>query len=170
MLTHSGEKPYKCTQCDYASTQAGALNRHIKTHSLLKPNQCKWCDYSTIQWSNLAQHLLIHTGEKPHLNKECGNSFREVGRLKTHLRVDTGEDPYKCTKFSECIRIPWVLALKNFPLENFRKQSVSPPKKISFWPISVQRRKQSIVAMFAQFNYDECGKIWRTTPHLNIHK
>ena len=132
MLTHSGEKPYKCTQCDYASTQAGALNRRIKTHSLLKPNQCKWCDYSTIQWSNLAQHLLIHTGEKPHLNKECGNSFREVGRLKTHLRVDTGEDPYKCTKFSECLRIPWVLALKNFPLENFRKQSVSPQKKSVF--------------------------------------
>ena len=98
MLTHSGEKPYKCTQCDYASTQAGALNRHIKTHSLLKPNQCKWCDYSTIQWSNLAQHLLIHTGEKPHLCKECGNSFREAGHLKTHLRVNTGEDPYKCTK------------------------------------------------------------------------
>ena len=140
MLTHSGEKPYKCTQCDYASTQAGALNRHIKTHSLLKPNQCKWCDYSTIQWSNLAQHLLIHTGEKPHLCKECGNSFREAGHLKTHLRVDTGEDPYKCTKFSECIRIPWVLALKNFPVENFRKQS------------------------------DECGKICRKIHNLKIHK
>ena len=132
MLTHSGEKPYKCTQCDYASTQAGALNRHIKTHSLLKPNQCKWCDYSTIQWSNLAQQLLIHTGEKPHLCKECGNSFREAGHLKTHLRVDTGEDPYKCTKFSECIRIPWVLALKNFPVENFCKQSVSPKKNQFF--------------------------------------
>ena len=168
MLTHSGEKPYKCTQCDYASTQAGALNRHIKTHSLLKPKQCKWCDYSTIQWSNLAQHLLIHTGEKPHLCKECGNSFREAGHLKTHLRVDTGEDPYKCTKFSECIRIPWVLALKNFPVDSVSRAFHQ--KKISFWPISVQRRKQSIVAMFAQFNCDECGKIWRTTPHLNIHK
>ena len=158
MLTHSGEKPYKCTQCDYASTQAGALNRHIKTHSLLKPNQCKWCDYSTIQWSNLAQHLLIHTGEKPHLCKECGNSptcWHWRGSIQMHKILWVHKDSVGTSpeKFSR-----W-----------FRKQSVS-PKKISFWPISVQRRKQSIVAMFAQFNCDECGKIWRTTPHLNIHK
>ena len=32
MRTHSGEKPYKCDQCDYASATAIHLRRHEKTH------------------------------------------------------------------------------------------------------------------------------------------
>ena len=31
--TQSGEKSYKCNQCDYASGRAGNLRRHVKTHS-----------------------------------------------------------------------------------------------------------------------------------------
>ena len=36
----------------------------------------------------------------------------------------------------ECVRIPWVIALKNFPVENFRIRS-DVPKKITFSRISV---------------------------------
>ena len=35
---HCGEKPNKCNQCDFASSQAGHLRAHLKTHSLLKCN------------------------------------------------------------------------------------------------------------------------------------
>ena len=40
MKTHSGEKPNKCNQCDFASSQAGHLRRHLKTHSAEKSNKC----------------------------------------------------------------------------------------------------------------------------------
>ena len=30
---HNEEKSNKCNQCDYASSQAGTLRRHLKTHS-----------------------------------------------------------------------------------------------------------------------------------------
>ena len=30
-ITHSGEKPNKCNQCDYASSRAGSLRIHLKT-------------------------------------------------------------------------------------------------------------------------------------------
>jgi uncharacterized Zn-finger protein len=40
LKTHSGEKSNKCNQCDYASSQAGVLRRHLKTHSGEKPNKC----------------------------------------------------------------------------------------------------------------------------------
>ena len=30
---HSGEKPNKCNQCDYATSHAGHLRTHLKTHS-----------------------------------------------------------------------------------------------------------------------------------------
>ena len=29
---HNGEKPNKCNQCDYASSQGTHLKRHLKTH------------------------------------------------------------------------------------------------------------------------------------------
>ena len=29
---HCGEKPNKCNECDFASSQAGDLRRHLKTH------------------------------------------------------------------------------------------------------------------------------------------
>ena len=35
---HSGEKPNKCNQCNYAPSQAVHLRAHLKTHSLLKCN------------------------------------------------------------------------------------------------------------------------------------
>ena len=33
MKTHSGEKSNKCIQCDYVSSRAGDLRKHLKTHS-----------------------------------------------------------------------------------------------------------------------------------------
>ena len=33
LKTHSGEKPNKCSQCNYASFEAGDFRRHFKTHS-----------------------------------------------------------------------------------------------------------------------------------------
>ena len=32
-MTHSREKSNKCSQCDYASSRADTLRRHLKTHS-----------------------------------------------------------------------------------------------------------------------------------------
>ena len=32
MKIHSGEKPNKCNQCDYAFSQADNLRSHLKTH------------------------------------------------------------------------------------------------------------------------------------------
>ena len=44
-MTHSGEKPNKCNQCDYASYRAGDLRTHLKTHSGEKSNKCSQCDF-----------------------------------------------------------------------------------------------------------------------------
>ena len=93
IFIHSGEKPHKCTQCDYASSQAPTLSDHIKTHSLQRPFQCKFCDFSSIQKKSLTEHLLTHSGEKPHHCKECGSSFSQAQYLKTHLHIHTGEKP-----------------------------------------------------------------------------
>ena len=44
---HSGEKSSKCNQCDFASSQASDLRRHVKTHS------------GTYNWPNLEPMQLV---------------------------------------------------------------------------------------------------------------
>ena len=39
MITHSGEKPNKCKQCDFASSQAGHLRTHLKKNIVEKRQQ-----------------------------------------------------------------------------------------------------------------------------------
>ena len=60
IYTHTGEKPYKCTFCSYATNQPGTLNRHVnKLHKEnwdlvwnKKPN-------SSWFWTSLNTFLLI---------------------------------------------------------------------------------------------------------------
>ena len=47
-LTHTGERPHKCTQCDFSTTQKHALDSHILTHSGEKPFKCTHCNVGII--------------------------------------------------------------------------------------------------------------------------
>ena len=61
--THSGEKLHKCNQCDFPSSQADDLRRHLKTHSGEKSNKCNQCDFASFQVGNLRTYLKMHSGE-----------------------------------------------------------------------------------------------------------
>ena len=62
--TNSGEKSNKCNQCDYASSRADVLRRHLIIHSGEKPHKCNQCDYTSSRASDLRRHLKAHSGEK----------------------------------------------------------------------------------------------------------
>ena len=59
------QKPNKCNQCDYASSDASTLRGHLKTHSGEKQNKCNHCEYASSRVSSLRRHLKSHSGEKP---------------------------------------------------------------------------------------------------------
>ena len=51
LRTHSGEKLNKCSQCDFASSEAANLRRHLETHSGKTTDKCNHCNADeNAQW------------------------------------------------------------------------------------------------------------------------
>ena len=53
----------KCNQCDYTSSCASNLRRHLKTHIGMS-HKCNQCDYASSYASDLRRHMKRHNGEK----------------------------------------------------------------------------------------------------------
>ena len=79
-LIHSGEKPHKCTQCDYATAQTGYLRDHIKTHSTEKPNQCNWCEFSSIT-KKILPNIFSPTVERRHITVKSAGAHSTEQKL-----------------------------------------------------------------------------------------
>ena len=91
-VTHTGERAHKCNICNYESTQAASVRRHIDSiHNKIKPKreykriQCLKCDYGATSASKLKEHNMIHTGEKPHKCNQCGFASLRERDLRRHM-------------------------------------------------------------------------------------
>ena len=80
----SGEKPFKCDQCDFACIQSFDLVKHKFTHSGDKPYKCDMCPKQFTRPARLRDHIRTHTGEKPYVCDVCGKGFAIQTGLKSH--------------------------------------------------------------------------------------
>uniref|UniRef100_A0A803YGR6 C2H2-type domain-containing protein n=1 Tax=Meleagris gallopavo TaxID=9103 RepID=A0A803YGR6_MELGA len=96
--THTGERPYTCSQCKESFSLEVSLILHQKLHTGKGdgPLTCTYCGKDFRDLSKAIRHQRIHTGERPYQCTECGKSFIRRDHLLKHWRVHTGETPYQC--------------------------------------------------------------------------
>ncbi len=99
MLSHTGEKPYKCDKCEYSSAQRGSLNLHMLRHSEQKNHQCQQCGKLFYTAHILNKHTRTHSGQeqyKVHRCTVCDKRFYYSNLLLRHMSIHTGEKPWAC--------------------------------------------------------------------------
>ncbi|KAI8487087.1 hypothetical protein Bbelb_351570 [Branchiostoma belcheri] len=84
---HTGEKPFKCSMCDYSACQKANLDRHMLKHTGEKPFMCGECGYRTAYKCHLMPHMLEHAGSKPFVCEDCGYRTIRKSNLKRSVEI-----------------------------------------------------------------------------------
>ncbi|XP_067150510.1 zinc finger protein 585A-like isoform X1 [Apteryx mantelli] len=80
---HTGEKPFKCSQCTVSFRTSSHLKRHLLTHLKL---HCKRCEFSTLDRYAMQKHVKTHKDKKAYKCKKCSVTFSTKKLLEKHKR------------------------------------------------------------------------------------
>ena len=84
-MTHSGEKPHKCSQCEFSSITTGHLTIHMRSaHTGEKPYKCEICSLGFVSARYLRIHTISHAEEKTFVCNNCRKTFKHPGSLTRH--------------------------------------------------------------------------------------
>uniref|UniRef100_K7F3B4 Zinc finger protein 777 n=1 Tax=Pelodiscus sinensis TaxID=13735 RepID=K7F3B4_PELSI len=97
-LSHAGDRPHTCAECQKSFRLKINLMLHQRSHAGKSRGLyiCSECGRGFNHHSNFIRHQMIHTGERPYGCTECGKTFMRKEHLLTHRRLHTGERPYQC--------------------------------------------------------------------------
>ena len=70
--------------CAWTFTRPSHLQKHLYIHTGERPFKCKECDKAFGTNWTLTKHMRIHTGEKPYSCQACKLSFSQRGSWRRH--------------------------------------------------------------------------------------
>lgn len=112
--THTGDRPYVCSECHKRFSEANTLAQHMRIHTNERPYKCDFpgCNKAFSVVGSLTIHKRTHTGDRPFKcpYPGCGKQFSESSNLNKHIRVHRGDKPFRCPECARCFTRPDQMA------------------------------------------------------------
>ena len=161
----TGEKRFKCDQCENSYTESSTLKDHISfVHDGVKA-KCKDCDYEGSRGA-LASHILkVH--KKQHQCDICLKSFKSSGILKDHIQFVHEGIKLKC-KLCDFMGSKTAIHFHNNLVHNEKFKCDYCDYKAS--RSNYLRDHIESTHMGISHDCDVCGKNFKTNSILKIHK
>ncbi|KAH6925551.1 hypothetical protein HPB50_007103 [Hyalomma asiaticum] len=81
---------HSCRQYTYATMRISCMRRHLLTHTGERPFRCHLCPSAFRQHGTLRDHMRTHTGERPFSCEHCSASFKQQSSLNKHNNEEKG--------------------------------------------------------------------------------
>ncbi|KAL4217090.1 Transcription factor IIIA [Mactra antiquata] len=168
MFTHTGERHYKCDQCDASYFQSGHLQRHIRcAHIKQKMFKCKHagCSKSFYDQSGLTMHSKSHTDVRQFQCNVCQKCFKTSDVLNRHMKTHQDNEKFECHICSQ------KLSTKVCLMRHLKRHEISEkmnPNSASYDP-SVNMR---VVKKMEEKKYqcEHCLNKFTTIRGMNAHQ